>query len=236
MAALLHVRVLFDSGFRNEEVVGACHERGFHFISFAKSNRVLYPFNYRGKRRVFYHGPGVVRADGKSIQLDTERRRAKFRVAVRAGFMNGIGAVRVVFSQRQSDQSIVALVTDKMDLAARDTVIGYRAGWIIEVTLKSLKQCLGLGQYQTRRYEGLLHHLHPSLISFQVLITLGIESSAEKLPSSAAIESIPRLQDHLRIVVAKDHFARPRKKRNPVRLLTRLRELLVCAWNCRRLV
>ena len=116
-----------------------------------------------------------------------------------------------------------------MDLAARDAVIGYRARWTIEVTLKNLKQCLGLGQYQTRRYEGLLHHLHLSLISFQLLITLGIESSAEKLPSSAAIESIPRLQDQLRIVVANDHFTRLRKRRNPFRLLMRLRELLVSA-------
>jgi len=229
MVALLRVRVLFDSGFLNEEVVGACHERGFHFISVAKSNRVLFPFGYKGKRRVSTYGPGVVRSQGKTIQVDTERGRAKFRVAVRDGFMNGIGAVRVVFSQRQSDQSFVALVTDEMDLSARDTVIGYRARWTIEVTLKSLKQCLGLGQYQTRRYEGLLHHLHLSLISFQLLITLGIESSAEKLPSSAAIESIPRLQDQLRVVVAKDHFERLRKMRNPVRLLSRLRELLVCA-------
>jgi hypothetical protein len=229
MVALLKVRVLFDSGFLNAEVVRACKGRGFHFISVAKSNRVLYPFTYSAKRRVSSYGPGVVRAEGKTIQIDTERGRAKFRVAVRDGSMNGIGAVRVVFSQRQSDRSFVALVTDEMDLSARDAVIGYRARWTIEVTLKNLKQCLGLSQYQTRRYEGLLHHLHLSLISFQLLITLGIESSAEKVPSSAAIESIPRLQDQLRLVVAKDHFGRLRKTRNPARLLSRLRELLVCA-------
>jgi SRSO17 transposase len=229
LVSTLRVRVLFDSGFLNEEVVGACQERGFRFISVAKSNRVLFPFKYKGKRRVCSYGPGVIRTEGKTIQIDTERGKAKFRVAVRDGYMNGIGAVRVVFSQRQSDQSFVALVTDEMGLAARDVVIGYRARWTIEVTLKSLKQCLGLGQYQTQRYEGLIHHLHLSLISFQLLITLGIQSSAEKLPSSAAIESIPRLQDQLRLVVAKDHFARLRQRKDPVRLLASLRKLLVCA-------
>jgi len=229
MAGLFTIRVLFDSGFLNEEVVGACKKRGFHFLSVAKSNRVLFPFGYAGKRKVSSYGPGVIRTHGKTIHVDGERGRAKFRVAVRDGFMRGIGPVLAVFSQRLSDGSFITLVTDEMDLGARDAVIGYKARWAIEVLTKNLKQCLGLGQYQTRRYEGLIHHLHLSLISFQALITLGIESSAEKLPSGAAIESVPRLQDLLRLVVAKDHMTRLRRRKNPLRILSRLKDLLACA-------
>jgi hypothetical protein len=230
LATFFKVRVLFDSGFLNEEVVGACQERGFNFISVAKSNRVLFPNGYAGKRRVSSYGPGVVRTHGQTIAIETARGKAKFRVAVRDGFMRGIGDVRVVFSQRLSDRSFVALVTDDMELKPRDVVRGYRARWTIEVTLKMLKQCLGLGHYQTTRYEGLVHHLHLCLISLQLLTTLGVESPAtEELQGGAAIESIPCLQDHLRMIITKDHFSRLRQAKSPARLLSRLKELLVAA-------
>jgi hypothetical protein len=229
LAALFNVRVLFDTGFLNREVVGACRDRGFHFLSAAKSNRVFFPFGYSGKRKVSSYGPGVIRTYGKTIHVDTERGRAKFRVAVRNGSMQGIGDVRVVFSKRESDGSFLTLVSDEMDIEARDAVIGYKARWTIEVTLKNLKQCLGLGQYQTTRCEGIIHHLHLCLISHQLLTTLGIQNSAEKLSSSAAIESIPRLQERLRVVVARDHMRRLRRGKNPATILARLKKLLVAA-------
>lgn len=233
LAAFYRVRVLFDCGFLNKTVVDACRERGFHFISVAKSNRVFFPFGYKGKRRLSAYGPGVVRTHGKNIQLPGARRPARFRVATRTGYMRGLGAVQVVFSQRLSDRSFVALVTDDTELSPRQVVSGYRGRWPIEVTLKLLKQYLGLGQYQTTRYEGLIHHLHLCLISFQLLTTLGLEDSAEELSSGAAIElpSIPALQDRLRVLVARDHMRQvgKSKSKNPRSILRRLKELLVSA-------
>mgnify|MGYP005874463001 FL=1 len=124
-------------------------------------------------------------------------------------------------------------MTDDTELSARDVVSGYRGRWSIEVTLKLLKQYLGLGQYQTTRYEGLIHHLHLCLISFQLLTTLGLRDSAEELSSGAAIElpSIPALQDRLRVIVARDHMRRlgRSKSKDPRSLLRRLKELLVAA-------
>ena len=231
LAQRFQVRVLFDSGFLNEEVVGACSDRGFHFISIAKSNRVFFPHGYRGKRKVSSYGPGVVRTYGRTISIPGQRGKAKFTVATRRGYMRGIGDVQVVFSKRLSDGSFVALVTDDLSLKARDVVLAYKSRWAIEVLTKNLKQCLGLGQYQTRRYEGLIHHLHLCLISFQLLTTLGLEGSAETLSSDAAIEieSVSHLQDQLRILVAKDHMAHLRRSKNPARILARLKDLLVAA-------
>lgn len=229
LAAFFKIRVLFDSGFFSEQVVAACKKREFRFFSVAKSNRVFFPFCNSVKRKVASYGPGVLRTYGKTIAIENERGKAKFRVAVRDGHMHGVGSVRVVFSSRLSDGSFVALVTDDMDLEARDVIIGYKSRWAIEVLTKNLKQHLGLGQYQTGRYEGLIHHLHLSLISFSLLITLGVESSAKKKTTGAAIESVPGLQDRLRILVAKDHMKRLRRGKNPSRVLSRLKELLVCA-------
>jgi hypothetical protein len=231
LAARFRVRVLFDCGFLNKTVVNACHDRDFRFISVAKSNRVFFPFVYSAKRRISSYGPGVVRAHGKTIQLPGSRRPAKFRVAARTGHMRGVGLVQVVFSERLSDRSFVALVTDDLKLSPREVVSGYRARWPIEVTTKLLKQCLGLGQYQTTRYEGLDHHLHLCLISFQLLTTLGLEDSAEDLSSGTAIElpSIPALQDRLRVLVAQDHMRRLGRSRSSRATLRRLKELLVAA-------
>ena len=142
LARFFRVRVLFDSGFLNKEVVIACKDRDFRFISVAKSNRVFFPFCQSGKHGVSSYGPGVIRTHGKTIKLPGYRGTAKFRIATRTGHMHGIGMVQVVFSKRQSDGSFVALVTDDTDLPAGDGVIGYRGRWPIEVTLKILKQCL----------------------------------------------------------------------------------------------
>ena len=230
LASRFRVRVLFDCGFLNKTVVDACHDRDFRFISVAKSTRVFFPFVYSGKRRISSYGPGVVRTHGKTIQLPGSRRPAKFRVAARKGYMRGLGLVQVVFSVL-SDGSFVALVTDDLTLSPREVVSGYRGRWPIEVTTKLLKQCLGLGQYQTTRYEGLIHHLHLCLISFQLLTTLGLEDSAEELSSGTAIElpSIPALQDRLRVLVAQDHMGRLGRTRSSRSTLHRLKELLVAA-------
>jgi len=230
IARRFKVRALFDSAFLNEEVVGACRGRGFHFISVAKSNRVFFPRNRVSKRRVSSYGPGVLRTEGKTVQIQGARGKARFRTAVRDGYMNGVGEVRVVFSKRESDGSFVSLVTDELDLEAREVILGYKDRWAIEVTLKNLKQCLGLGHYQTTRYEGFIHHLHLCLISFQLLITLGI-GSAEKSPDGAALEvdSIWTLQDRLRSIVASDHMGRLRRGKNTARVLARLKALLVAA-------
>ena len=231
LARFFQVRVLFDSGFLNKEVVSACKDRDFRFISVAKSNRVFFPFCQWGKRRVSSYGPGVIRTHGKTIKLPGYRGPAKFRIATRTGNMHGIGMVQVVFSKRLSDGSFVALVTDDTDLPARDVVIGYRGRWPIEVTLKILKQCLGLGQYQTTRYEGLIHHLHLSLISFQLLTTLGLEDSAEELSKGAAlkVDSIATLQDRLRHIIAAEHMKRLGRSQSLRSVLRRLKELLVAA-------
>jgi hypothetical protein len=137
--------------------------------------------------------------------------------------------MQVVFSERLSDHSFVALATDELELSAREVVSAYRGRWPIEVTLKLLKQSLGLGQYQTTRYEGLIHHLHLCLISFQLLTTLGLEDSAEELSSGDAIElpSIPELQDRLRAIVASDHFIRLGRSKESRGTLRRLKRLLV---------
>lgn len=227
----LRVRVLFDSGFLNKEVAGACQDRGFHFISVAKSNRVFYPFAYHRKRKVSSYGPGVIRTHGKTIQLRSSRRPVKFRVAERTGYMRGLGVVKAVFSKRLSDGSFVTLVTDDTALSPREVVIGYRNRWPIEVTLKILKQHLGLGQYQTTRYEGLLHHLHLCLISFQLLTTLGLKDSAKETSSGAAIEieSIPTLQDRLRILVAEDHMNKLKRGKAPAKIIRRLQRLLAAS-------
>ncbi len=231
LAAKFRVRVLFDCGFLNRTVVAACNDRNFRYISVAKSNRVFFPFTWSRKRTISAYGPGVVRSHGKTIQLPGSHKPVKYRVAARIGAMRGIGVVQVVFSERLSDHSFVALVTDDTELSPRDVVAGYRSRWAIEVTLKMLKQCLGLGHYQTRRYEGLIHHLHLCLISFSLLTTLGLEDSAENIESGAAIElpSLSVLQERLRVLVGRDHMRRLRKLKTPESILRRLQELLVTA-------
>jgi hypothetical protein len=87
---------------------------------------------------------------GKTIRLHDYRKPAKFRVASRTGYRQGIGMVEAASSKRLSDGSFVVHVADETDLPARYVGSRYRGRWPIEVTLEILKQ------YQTTRYENLI--------------------------------------------------------------------------------
>jgi len=215
-------RALFDSAFLCQFVVEACKKRGIHYISVAKSNRTFVPERgaSRGgakikKRVVGAYGPGVLRYDGQLIELPGYRGPQKFRVSERIGILSKVGRVKLVFSQRVRDGAFIVLVTDDLDLSAKDVVQGYRERWGIEIWFKIAKQSLGLGDYQVVPEAGVEHHLHLCALAYLLLIYLGIQRSGDANDDEqedAAIGSVPELKAALRDHLAADHLLRITRK------------------------
>ncbi len=214
LARFFHVRVLFDSGFLNRVVVKACKKQDFRYVSTANVNRCFFPENYQKKRIVGSYGPGVIRYEGREIRIPGYRGQQRFRVAERCGKMNKIGHVKAVFSKRVSDNSFLTLVTDDFSLSARDVVIAYKSRWSVEVLLKNLKQVLGLGDYQTGYYEGVVNHLRLSCIAHLLLTHLGLKGLSQKSKRmiNPAIGTPANLQNQLRSLLFKDIFKRVERK------------------------
>jgi len=220
-----YVRALFDSAFLCEKVVGACDAQNLRFISVAKTNRTFIPD--RGKERagvqggvktnkkvVGSYGPGVVRYEGKEVELPGYRGPQKFRVAERVGLLSKVGRVKLVFSKRVRDGAFIILVTNDLALSAKDVVQGYRARWGIECWFKIAKQHLGLGDYQVVPEAGVEHHLHLCAIAYLLLIHLGLKrlGEAKNNQDDAAIGSVPELKAALRDHLAADHLLKITKE------------------------
>jgi SRSO17 transposase len=212
-AALFKVYVLMDSGFCNPTVCDAVRQKGFHFLCAAQSTRTFWMERRRGKPRkvrLATHAPGVLRYQGHDVDLEPKRRGGKarpFRLATQTGSMNGIGRVRCVFSKRKSDGSVLTLVTSDLDLSAEEVATGYGWRWEIEVTLKALKQHLGLGDYQHRWFEGAVHHLHLSCLAHLALTVTELTRLGAQSQRKNAVLQLPstrELQNRLRAIVWQD--------------------------------
>ena len=73
--------------------------------------------------------------------------------------MNKLGSVKVVFSKRRNDRTVIALVTNDVRLSMKKIVSRYLKRWAIEVMIKEQKQHLGLGDYRVWRYRAIVRHL-----------------------------------------------------------------------------
>lgn len=219
-ASLFKVYVLMDSGFCNPTVCSAVCGKGFHFICAAQNTRNFWVD--RGRRnakkvKLATHVSGVLRYQGRNVELEPKRRSGKkrpFRLATQIGTMNGIGRVRCVFSKRKSDGSVLTLVTSDLDLSAEEVATGYGWRWEIEVTIKALKQHLGLGEYQHTWFEGALHHLHLSCLAHLTLTVVELTRLGNKAQRKNAVLQLPstrELQNRLRAIVWQDTLRQLRR-------------------------
>lgn len=223
--------VLFDAGFFNETVVDACTARGLTYIGRAQRNRAFRPETGGGERSCRTYGPGVVRYSGEEIRLPGSRGQSRYRVAVRDGTMRKVGAVRVVFSRRLRDRRAAILVTNDRTLSARAVVDAYRQRWGIETLFKQLKQHLGLGDYRTSAFTGVVRHLHLVCLANLVLTHLGLTGSRRTDRARAAtpmpkLPSVPVLQAALRARLWGTHATGLKRRRNGSAVLRALRRLL----------
>jgi SRSO17 transposase len=233
------ITVLLDSGFCNDTVCDAVIAKGFHYVVAAQSTRILVKNAREGRkgRRVVLgeHAPGLVRYQGTNILLPPKSGGGQwrsFRIAEVVGGLRGLGQVKVVVSRRASDGSILCLATSNQGLSAREVVQAYGWRWEIEVTIKGLKGRLGLGQYQCRCYEGMVHHLHLSLLAHLVLTTaeLGRRGyTAFNQCAALRLPSIRVLQNRLRRRLWRDILEQLRPKCSDHTIIQRLERALGAA-------
>jgi hypothetical protein len=214
------VYVLMDSGFCNPTACSAVRAKGFHFICAAQSSRNFWVDRTSRKPkkvRLSTHAPGVIAHQGRDVELEPKRRGGatrRFRLATQTGTMKGIGRVQSVFSKRKSDGSVLTLVTSDLGLCAEEVATGYGWRWEIEVTIKALKQHLGMGEYQHRWFEGALHHLHLSCLAHLTLTFVELNRLGKKAQRANAVLQLPstrELQNRLRAIVWHDTLAQLRR-------------------------
>jgi len=234
-----NVTALMDSGFCNPTACGAVREMGFHYIVAAQSTRVLVKNTRKGEKGMTVvlqrFAAGRIRYQGRDVILPGKRRGSRsrcFRVAETIGTLRGLGMVKVVCSRRESDGNILSLVSSDTEADARDVALAYGWRWEIEVTTKGLKGRLGLGRYQCRYYEGMVHHLHLSLLAHLVLTVAELQRRGQKALKQRAAHQLPSirvLQIRLRHEIWQGILAELRPTCTDTRILDRLERALEAA-------
>jgi len=168
------VTVLFDAFYLCPAVVNACRKRKWRYIGVSKSNRWLTVNSI--KHKVGKYGRNILNRTGRWYSIKGLRKTSSYKLAQRIGVMNKLGQVKVVFSKRRNDRTVIALVTNDIRLSIKKIVSRYLKRWAIEVMIKEQKQHLGLGDYRVLRYRAIVRHLCLVDSAYACLTHVGIDS------------------------------------------------------------
>lgn len=205
----VEVLVEFDSYYLCPVVVKACRRKGFHFISTLKSNRNLFKKGHKLKAGTY--GKSLLRNRRRTRTLSEQRSgRMKRFDYVDAGWMQvgELGDLRVVFSRRRGERSVVGIATDHPKLMGGAVISEYSHRWAIEVFFKEAKQLLGLGQYQNGAYHAAVTHLHLVWFAYALLTHIAVSSEGaqgkKKKREPVATASTGERQNELRRIIWRD--------------------------------
>lgn len=226
----IKVIVLFDTYYLCPVVTRACKEKKFHFISVLKSNRNLKKMGKKLKSGSY--GAYLFRNKGKSkMKISKEHRIANYKF-VDAGWIevSKLGLSHLIFSRKNSERNILALVTNHPQMKSTDIIRSYDIRWNIEVFFKDAKQLLGLGRYQNRSYKAAVTHLHLVCFAYALLTHIALNSTCEKENErKKARVSVRDLQNILRRIIWNDTAQYLKELPNQNSVLKELFRLLIAA-------
>jgi SRSO17 transposase len=168
------VTVLFDAFYLCPILANACKKREWRYISVSKSNRWLTVNSI--KHKAGKYGRNILSRTGRWYSIKGLRKTSGYKLTQRIGTMNKLGKVKVVFSKRRNDRTVIALVTNDISLSMKKVVSRYLKRWAIEVMIKEQKQHLGLGDYRVWRYRAIVRHLCLVDSAYACLTHVGINS------------------------------------------------------------
>lgn len=202
----MEVIVLFDAYYMCKTVTRSIKKKRFNFVSVLKSNRnIMVTRDKKSKVRIYSRT--CLRKRYDKISIRTKNKKKRYHAASAYVFLPSVGQVKVTFSKKPREKKVLAIVTDNLDLKTKDIIQIYSYRWSIEVFFKETKQYLGLGDYQTGDYNGVVRHLHLVFIAYALLTHLRIQEDAqgeEEREKKLVFLSTQALQHHIRNIVYDD--------------------------------
>jgi hypothetical protein len=224
-----NVTVLFDAFYLCPAVVNACKQRKWAYIGVSKSNRWLTVNS--AKHKIGKYGRNILNRTGRWHSIKGLRKTSSYKLAQRLGTMNKLGTVKVVFSKRRNDKTVIALVTNDTRLSMKKIVSRYLKRWAIEVMIKEQKQHLGLGDYRVWRYRAIVRHLCLVDSAYACLTHVGITSQRAQgyqndTKDVLSVEPISQLKARMRQIVWHQEVQNVIKISHDKKVIRRLEKLL----------
>ena len=145
--------------------------------------------------------------------------------------MNKLGRVKVVFSKRRNDRTVVALVTNDIGLSMKKIASRYLKRWAIEVMIKEQKQHLGLGDYRVWRYRAIVRHLCLVDSAYACLTHVGIndqraQGDKNETKEMLSLPPISQLKARMQQILWRQEVQNVIKVSHDKKVIRRLEKLL----------
>jgi len=159
--------VVFDEWYMCHELLEFLSSYGLTWVSQAKSNRCIQLVDAWVGLNVY--AKTLSHQIFKRIDAKLEEKHYKWFYETTV-MMKNVGFVKiVVLKRRKNSKKCAFLVTNNVDLSGLKVLEYYKKRWCIEVFHRDCKQHLGLGEYQVRKLDAVVIHLHLVFFAYTLL-------------------------------------------------------------------
>lgn len=224
------IYVLSDTYYASKEIIRSARAKGFHFVSYLKSNR-CFTVNGRKTRMNRYIKRHFTKKHKHSITINGSRYRTHTTLA----YLPGVGQVRIVFSQKKGHHKVLPIFSTDPTLTSIEIITIYRIRWSIEVLFKETKQHLGLTAYHHRDEKAARTHLTLVFIAHALLTHLFITEQREKgkllTKKLLATFSVREQQERIRSMVSRDtlEYVKEQSDHSDDRIFKQIQSYLLAA-------
>jgi SRSO17 transposase len=159
--------VVFDAWYMSKELVDFIGCRGLSWVSQAKSNRLIQMDDTWIS--VSRYAKDLSKQSFKRINTTLDEQRFKWMYEISL-VMKNIGLVKlIILRERRNSKICTFLVSNNTELDGLQVLEYYKKRWAIEVFYRDCKQHLGMGEYQVRRLDAVVIHLHLVVLAYTLL-------------------------------------------------------------------
>ena len=167
LAQVQPAAIVFDEWYMCHEIVEFINSRGLTWVSQAKTNRCIQ--TSEGWVGLARYTKAFSHTVFKRINAEVEEKRYKWFLETTV-VMKNVGTVKlVILKQRKTSRTCTFLVSNNTSLPGLQVLEYYKKRWSIEVFHRDCKQHLGLGEYQVRKLDAVVIHLHLVFFAYTLL-------------------------------------------------------------------
>jgi len=173
--------IVFDSWYMAKEILDFINSRGLTWVSKTKSNRLILVDEKWVSLKWYAKHLSKKRFARIDKMVDEKRYKWIFETTVS---MKNVGQVKLVILRvRKNSKSFSFLASNNAKLDGLQVLTYYKKRWDIEVFHRDCKQHLGIGEYQARKLDAVVIHLHLVFLAYTLLKNVWSNPSLQKVLS-----------------------------------------------------
>ena len=171
--------VVFDAWYFSKELINYLAARHLTWVTRAKSNRLVLVGNQWCQLSKLWKTVPKNEFSRIDVEIDEKKFKWFYETTVT---MKNVGTVKIVMlKKRRNSRKCTILVSNNLELTGLQILKYYKIRWNIEVFYRDCKQHLGMGDYQTRKLDAVVKHLHLVFLAYTLLKNVWYSPSLQRI-------------------------------------------------------